>query len=114
MAKPRNRPRKNTPHPVKVLDQASGQVLGRVVDITADGLMLVSANHLEPGKQFQLRIVLPQMTDGKMDVSVQAEVIWSRQDTNPSFFKIGFRFINLPGNDGFLLEDVMHRMNLVG
>jgi hypothetical protein len=33
---------------------------------------------------------------------------------NPSFFNTGFRFVNLPGEDGFLLEDIMHKFNLVG
>ncbi len=112
--KQRNRPRKNTPHPVKVMDTESGQVIGRVVDITADGLMMVGSINLEIGRVFSLRIVLPRMTDGKMDIAVQAETVWCKQDTNPKFFQTGFRFHNLLGNDGFLLEDVMHRMNLVG
>ncbi len=54
------------------------------------------------------------MIDGKMDIPVEAEAVWSKQDKNPSYFQTGFRFVNLSGNDGFLLEDVMHKMNLVG
>ena len=114
MQKQRNRPRKNTPHNVKVLDQASGSFLGRVVDITADGLMLVVPDHIEAGRMFDFRIILPRMVEGKMDIEVKAEAVWCKRDTNPKFFKVGFRFENLPGNDGFTLEDVMHRMNLVG
>ena len=112
--KQRIRPRKNTPHNVKIIDAESNKVLGRVVDITADGLMMVGGEHVDPGRVFNLRIVLPSMTDGKHDITVQAEAVWSKPDTNPSFFQTGFQFQNLPGNDGFLLEDVMHRMNLVG
>ena len=114
MQKQRNRPRKNTPNHVKVLDHESGRVIGRIVDITADGLMLVTHNRIESGRHFHLRIILPRMSDGKTDISVEAETIWCKQDKNPRYFQVGFRFINLPGNDGFLLEDVMHRMNLVG
>ncbi len=114
MQKQRNRPRRNTPHNVKVLEQESGQILGRVVDITADGLMLVVPNSIELGQTFNFRIILPRIVDGKVKVDVRAEAVWCRQDTNPHFFKVGFRFENLPGNDGFTLEDIMHRMNLVG
>jgi len=114
MQKQRNRPRKNTPHNVKVLDQESGKVLGRVVDITADGLMLVVSDRIEVGRHFDFRIILPRIVDGKMDIEVTAEAVWCKQDTNPSFYKVGFKFENMPGNDGFTLEDVMHRMNLVG
>lgn len=114
MQKQRNRPRKNTPHSVKVLDQKTGKNLGRVVDVTADGVMLVVPDSIEVGKHFDFRIILPRIVEGKMDIEVTAEAVWCKQDTNPKFFKVGFRFVNLPGNDGFTLEDVMHRMNLVG
>lgn len=114
MQKQRNRPRKNTPHHVKVMDQSSGKVAGRVVDITADGLMLVTKQRIETGQHFDFRIILPRMVDGKIDIEVRVEAVWCEIDTNPKFFKVGFKFENLPGNDGFTLEDVMHRMNLVG
>lgn len=114
MQKQRNRPRKNTPHNVKVLEQESGTTLGRVVDITADGLMLVVPEAIETGRQLNFRIILPRMVEGKVEIAVSAEAVWCKQDTNPRYFKVGFRFENLAGNDGFTLEDVMHRMNLVG
>lgn len=114
MAEHRHRPRKNTPHNVKVIDEESGRVMGRVVDITADGMMLVSSDEITPGRQFQIRITLPVMAHHRTDVSVEARAVWCNQDKNPSFYKVGFKFLNLAGEEGFLLEDVMHRLNLVG
>ena len=114
MQKARNRPRKNTPNHVKVINNETGRVIGRVVDITADGLMLIAPLRIEQGRHFDLRIILPRMTDGKTEIQVKAESVWCKKDSNPKYFQVGFRFINLPGNDGFLLEDVMHKMNLVG
>ena len=110
----RHRPRKSTPHNVKVLDEDTGRVLGRVVDITADGMMLVTKQEVAPGQDFNLRINLPVMVHHRTDISVVAQAVWCNTDKNPSFFKAGFKFINLAGEDGFLLEDVMHRFNLVG
>lgn len=110
----RHRPRKNTPHNVKALDEETGRVLGRVVDITADGMMLVGQTEVIPGRRFQMRINLPVMVRHRTDISVEARVVWCNQDKNPSFYKIGFQFLNLGGEDGFMLEDVMHRLNLVG
>ncbi len=110
----RHRPRKNTPHNVKVVDEESGRVLGRVVDITADGMMLVTREEIAAGRYFQLRINLPVMVHHRTDISVDAKAVWCSPDTNPAYFKVGFKFANLAGEDGFLLEDVMHRFNLVG
>lgn len=114
MREHRRRPRKNTPHHVKVINNETGIVMGRVVDITADGMMLICQGHLNVGRQFSVRVVLPVMVQDKTHVVINAEVVYCNQDDNPSFFKTGFRFQNLPGEDGFLLEDIMHKLNLVG
>jgi hypothetical protein len=114
MVNHRNRPRKNTPHLVRVLDSESGRVLGRVVDITADGLLLMSTNPMDIGRKIRIRVVLPVMVNNRSDVEIDAEIVWSKQDPNPSYFQAGIKFLSLPGDDGFLLEDVMHKLNLVG
>jgi c-di-GMP-binding flagellar brake protein YcgR len=88
--------------------------MGRVVDITADGMMLVTNGEITPGRQFQIRITLPVMVQHRSDVTVETRAVWCNQDTNPSFYKVGFKFLNLVGEEGYLLEDVMHRLNLVG
>jgi len=110
----RHRPRQNTPHVVKVYDTDNGSYLGRIVDITADGMMVVTRELLTVGRMFQLRIILPVIVHDKTDVVVPGRVVWCTPDANPSFCKAGFQFTNLDGETGFLLEDVMHKLNLVG
>ena len=114
MREHRRRPRKNTPHHVKVIDNENGKVLGRVVDITADGMMVICQEKMHIGRKFEFRIILPVMVQDKSFVTISSEVVHCNQDQNPSFYKVGFKFLNLPGDDGFLLEDVMHKLNLVG
>ncbi len=110
----RHRPRKNTPHVIKTYDAESGSYMGRVVDITADGMMLITKDLCTVGRTFRLRIILPVMMQHRNDVVVETRVIWSEPDTNPSYCKIGLTFVNLPGEEGFLLEDIMHKLNIVG
>lgn len=110
----RNRPRKNTPHLVRVINDDTGKTMGRVVDITADGMMLVTKELIEPGKLYNFRIVLPIMIHHRSDINLQAKAVYSNPDENSEFSKCGFKFIDLPGEDGFILEDVMHKFTLVG
>ena len=110
----RHRPRKNTPHIVKAFDAEKGTYIGRVVDITADGMMIVTEDQCTIGRVFQLRVILPVIVQHKSDVFIETQVVWCEPDANPSYYKTGLRFVNLPGEDGFLLEDVMHKLNLVG
>jgi len=110
----RHRPRKNTPHLVKVINQDTGKTVGRVVDITADGMMLVTKEKFVKSKIYNFRIILPVMVHYRSDVCLEAKSVWITQDSNSDYSKCGFKFINLPGEEGFLLEDVMHKLNLVG
>jgi hypothetical protein len=110
----RRRPRKNTPHLVKVLYEDTGKTVGRIVDITADGMMLVTKEMIVVGRQYNFRINLPVMVHHRSDVPVVAQAVWTKEETNSAYSRAGFKFINLPGEDGFLLEDTMHKLNLVG
>jgi hypothetical protein len=110
----RKRPRKNTPHYLFVTEAEEGKVLGRLVDITSDGLMLVSAEAIPTKNYFRLQITLPRMVEDRSELVVEAESIWCKPDKNPEFFRIGFRFLNLSGQDGSLIESVMHTFTLVG
>jgi len=110
----RHRPRKNTPHLVKVIDQDTGKTVGRVVDITADGMMLVTKEKIVKSKVYDFRIILPVMVHHRSDVCLEAKSVWITKDSNSEYSKCGFKFINLAGEEGFLLEDVMHKLNLVG
>ena len=110
----RHRPRKNTPHLVNAINVETGRTLGRIVDITADGMMVVTKERVVPGTIFNFRIILPVMVHHRTEVGLEAKAVWVDEDPNTKFNRIGFKFINLAGEEGFLLEDVMHKLNLVG
>jgi len=110
----RKRPRKNTPHHIQALDGESGRAIGRIVDITCDGMMVVAGKPLTPGHRLTVRINLPGMVQNRSEMVLQAETVWCNQDQNPRFFRIGFKFCNVSGEEGYLLEDVLHRFSLVG
>ena len=110
----RHRPRKNTPHLVKVINEDTGRSVGRVVDITADGMMLVTKDKIIIGTDYNFRVILPVMVHHRSDITLVARSVWKKPDNNPEYNRCGFKFIKLPAEEGFLLEDVMHKLNLVG
>lgn len=110
----RKRPRKNTPHYLVVVDAEREVPLGRLVDITCDGLMLVSDEFIPYKRHYRLRLTLPRMVDDQSELTVEAESTWSQRDANPNYYRTGFRFLNLSGRDGSLIEDVMLKFSLVG
>ena len=100
MSERRKSTRRNTPHRLNVVAAESDTVLGRLVDITPGGLMLVGKKEWPTGHLLRIRIPLPTMINGRTEIEVSAEAVWSRPDDNPVYTRTGFQFNNLSG-EGF-------------
>ncbi|MHC4886468.1 MAG: PilZ domain-containing protein [Planctomycetota bacterium] len=79
---------------LRVYDMASEELLGHLVDITTEGIMLISDRKLETDKLYQLRMEWPMEDGSKGMVKMEAESIWCRNDVNPDFYDTGFRLRN--------------------
>jgi len=106
--------RRNTPHLSMVFDADTDQVLGRLVDITSGGMMLVVNSAIERYKEFHVRIVLPTMVSDRTNLELRARAAWCKKDDNPDYYKAGFEFLDIREEDENLIYSVMHAMNLVG
>ncbi len=106
--------RRNTPHRVNVLSAADGHVVGRLVDITTSGMMVVTATRMLPGRSVSLRIPLPTMVNGRTEIDVTAKSIWSRPDSNPRYHRIGLVFEDLGPEEAYIIQTTLHRLHLVG
>jgi len=110
----RRHPRPNSPHRINVLSARDDAVLGRLVNITAGGLMFLATGSYGRGATLSLRLPLPTMVNGKTAIEVEGEVLWSQADANPQYQRIGVQFRNLGAEEGYLIETVLQRLHLVG
>jgi hypothetical protein len=94
---------------LRVFDQKSGQLIGHLVDITPEGLMLVSESPIENNKIFNLRMVLPAEILMKENILFEAISIWCKKDINPDFYATGFRTILANQADMDLVERLINR-----
>lgn len=76
---------------LRVFTQSDRQVLGHVVDISAEGMMLLSDTPIEIDKNYSVTMRLPMDKVGKGDMSFDVLSCWCREDTNPDFFLSGFK-----------------------
>ncbi len=91
----------------RVIDLTTGAVLGYLVDLSADGAMVVSEEVFVPGKRYRLRMDVPEEFSGKACLDFEAECVWSRSDTDPRFFDSGFRLRDVPDSDIELIERII-------
>ncbi|MFQ5453719.1 MAG: PilZ domain-containing protein [Candidatus Zixiibacteriota bacterium] len=76
---------------LEVFDCGSNQSLGRLVDITIKGIMLISETPVEIDKSFQLRINLAEIIDGKKEITFDAKSIWCNKENDSELYNTGFQ-----------------------
>ena len=99
---------------LRVFDRSTGALLGHVVDITVEGMMLVSAEPIEIGRDFDVRMMLPDSLGGQKEVEFRAHSMWRGADTNSDFHDTGFRHVE-PSEDTILrIQDVIEELRFPG
>jgi len=114
MSERRKRDRKATLHIIRVLNRDTGKQIGRLVNITTDGMMLITKKPIDRGTIIPVRMVLPWMIHDKEELEFSAEVRWCRPDTNPNYEAVGFRLLNVSREGTEIIEAVFHEFHLVG
>jgi hypothetical protein len=79
---------------LRVFDCATGELLGHLVDITVQGLMLMSEKRLETGKDYRLKMQIDPVATTPAYLEFNARSIWCREDMNPSFYDTGFELLD--------------------
>jgi len=75
---------------LEVHDDATGKLLGHLVDITTEGIKLVSKGAIPKDKVFLLRMDLPVDYFDEKVLRFEAKSLWSTNDVNPDFYDTGF------------------------
>jgi hypothetical protein len=80
---------------LSVTDAAAGRPLGHLVDVTTEGIMLLSRDPIPVGRTFALRMALPSgVSEHVEDVEFEAKSLWCQKDANPDFYDTGFQLMS--------------------
>jgi hypothetical protein len=94
---------------LRVFQDDSRVPLGHLVDITKEGLMLISEEQLELDKEYHLRMDLPQEINGSTVVHFRAISKWCTPDVNPSFYNTGFQLENVDEDHIRIIRNLITR-----
>ncbi|HEX4870602.1 MAG TPA: PilZ domain-containing protein [Moraxellaceae bacterium] len=90
-----------------VYEQGAASPLGRMVDLSITGMMLIATQELPVGRIFEIEIRTPE-GHPVPPVRLAAESVWCRTaPNNPRHFGVGFRFQEGDGSSLPLLERLM-------
>ena len=80
---------------LRVSNAHTRRLLGHLVDLTPDGVMLMSKRRIRVGRTILLRMTRPgEPGEGKM-LEFEATSLWNRRDINTDFWDIGFQSTGL-------------------
>ncbi len=91
MTESRNLTRKYPIYYLRVHDRRNDSLIGRVVDLTTDGIRLVCDEPIKPGTNLQCKISLPGRGNRSGEVPFDAVTVWTNRDLNPDFYDTGCR-----------------------
>ena len=82
---------------LKVYNRKTGKPIGYIVNISTEGLRLVSHIPLLTHSVFQFRIKLPrEIEEGERNIDFDALSCWCRPDVSPDCFDTGFKIVEAP------------------
>ena len=76
---------------LRIFDTNNGENVGHLVDITTQGIMMISEKPIDAGKDFSLKMQLPTTITGREEIEFSAHCLWSKKDINPDFYVSGFK-----------------------
>ena len=79
---------------LRVFEVKSGELLGHVVDITTEGMMLISEAAIPKGVVYELRMEMPGNEGEHTTLNIRAQSRWSTCDVNKNFFDTGFTLVS--------------------
>ncbi|HOB62786.1 MAG TPA: PilZ domain-containing protein [Candidatus Competibacteraceae bacterium] len=80
---------------LRVYRQDNKELLGHIVDISREGMRLVSDKPITLNQTFQLWVDVPKENAARQHIALEVESLWSGRDVNPDFYDTGFRIKNI-------------------
>lgn len=93
---------------LRVFNKKTDQLIGHLVDITTEGIMLISEEPIDTTAIFQLNMTLPANIEGNKQIAFKARSLWCKKDINPDFYNTGFQLINISVKGIQIIERLIH------
>ncbi len=103
----RRLPRKKISCDVEVFNSDMNEHIGRLVNITIEGMMLISPEPIELEKMYQFGMSLPPEIHGSSTISFKADSLWSDEADVPGHYWTGFQFVHMSRKNIDTIENLI-------
>lgn len=80
--------------PISIVDTINGGTFGELINVTVEGLMIMTQNEIPAHSIYQLSLHLPVELDGSKTIEIGADCLWCRKAENFHRYWAGFQVID--------------------
>ncbi|UCD66467.1 MAG: PilZ domain-containing protein [Deltaproteobacteria bacterium] len=96
---------------LRIFDSNTGVNVGHLVDITTQGIMMISEEKVPVGEDFSFRMQLPATITGREEIQFSARCLWCKKDFNPDFYVSGYQIKEISSQE---VKTITALMNAYG
>lgn len=96
---------------LRVFNRVTNQILGYAVNLSADGIMILSDSPVPVGERFALKMRLPAELQEKESFSFDAVSRWCKKDENPDFYVSGLELHNINNEALYHIERLIEKFS---
>jgi hypothetical protein len=94
--------RKHLIYYLRIFYAQNRELVGHLVDITTEGIMVISEEPIEKDTIYEFVMDLPEEIAGKKEMHFKAKCVWANNAANPDFY-----------DSGYILEDATEENQLI-
>lgn len=84
---------------IEVHDEETFDLMGRLLDISSDGMKLTSEWPIAESCVYRCQMFLPDAVGGRESISFRARSVWSQLDDHNASYRTGFEFTEFSDED---------------
>ncbi|MBN8735740.1 MAG: PilZ domain-containing protein [Xanthomonadales bacterium] len=100
----RSAPRKPTAAPIEVVDSISGENIGRIGNLSRNGMMLICHRPLRDDALYQVRFRLSDRRGAQTEIETGVHTMWTEQAAINGYQWSGLRIISISGTAAASLD----------
>lgn len=95
-------------------DRVTGECLGRVVNVSAAGIMVAASGPQTPMQEFACRIPIPGGVMLTEELLFDARIVWTRRTDETDGYHIGFELIRVAPEERENIDLVLRELTITG
>lgn len=92
---------------MRVYEGVTRRQIGNLVDITPQGMMVLSEDPYPEGTTIPLRLEVTEDVADKPFLEFSAHSLWSKPDITPNCYNIGFEILDLEPEDAKIIQRII-------